>query len=101
MIIVSSYFLYNLWGLAGLGLALSLVGLGNTVILSIVNKFFYHIDITRRNWFIILCGTMLVAIVMLICMTDNLTLRLSAGIPLTLLTAISSLWSIRKDIRNE
>lgn len=101
MIIASVYFLYRIWGLAGIGMALSLVGITNTVILGMVNYYFYHIGITRNNWITIIIGSCLVTAIIIMCNIDNNALRFGAGIPLTLLTAAYSYKILKKGIKNE
>lgn len=101
MVIVSIYFLYSALGLAGIGLALSVVGILNTIILGIVNYHFYHIRISNTTWIAIILGSCLVAVVMALCNLDNVSIRLAAGIPLTLLTAAYSYRTLRNGIKNE
>ena len=101
LIIASTYALYPTFGLVGLGISLSFVGLANTIILSIVNRVFYKVSITKSNWILIAAGTVLVAIVMMLCQNDNLTIRLGVGIPLTLLTALYSYLTLKRGMINE
>jgi O-antigen/teichoic acid export membrane protein len=101
LIIASTYVLYPIFGLVGLGISLSFVGLTNTIILSIINLVFYKVSITRNNWMLIVAGTLLVAIVMMLCQNDNLAIRLGVGIPLTLITAIYSYITLKRGISNE
>lgn len=101
MVVVFVYFLYHKWGLPGIGGALSLVGITNTVILSIVNHRFYQITVARSNWTIIISGSVLVIATMIICNTDDIILRFGAGIPLTLLAGAYSYRTLRKGIKNE
>ena len=49
LVIASVHILYNIWGLAGIGIALSFVGVSNTILLSIVNYYFYGIRISNSN----------------------------------------------------
>lgn len=101
MIVASVYFLYKIWGLYGIGMALSLVGVANTIILGLVNFYFYHITLTKNNWITIIIGSLLVTAIILICSIDNNAVRFGAGIPLTLLTAAYSFKTLKKGIINE
>lgn len=101
LIVASVYFLYNIWGLPGIGMALSLVGLANTAILALVNYHFYHISISRRNWSTIAIGSCLVIAVILLCNAESMALRFGAGIPLTLLSAAYSYKTLKKGLKDE
>lgn len=101
LVITLVYTLYTAMGVNGIGMALSAVALANTVILAIVNKFFYNINISARNWLSITIGSCLVLTVMVLCLEENLAIRLGFGIPLTLLSAAYSYWTLRKGIRDE
>lgn len=101
LIVVSVYFLYNIWGLPGIGMALSLVGLANTAILGMVNYHFYNITISSRNWYTIVLGSCLVTTVILLCNIESTVIRMGLGIPLTLLTATYSYLTLRKGIKDE
>lgn len=101
LIVVAAYLLYNTWGVPGIGMALSLVGLANTAILGMVNYLFYNITISIRNWYTIATGSCLVVAVIILCNTGNSFLRMGVGIPLTLLTAIYSYITLRKGIKDE
>ncbi|MBR6698458.1 MAG: oligosaccharide flippase family protein [Bacteroidaceae bacterium] len=99
MVIGSAFLMYGRWGVAGMGMALSLVAVANTVVLGIVNHCFYHISISRKNWITIISGSCLVAVTMLLCSTDNMGLRFGAGIPMTLLTAAYSYATLKREIK--
>jgi O-antigen/teichoic acid export membrane protein len=101
LIISSVYALYNIWGLPGIGLALSLVGIANTFILSIINYCYYHIRITHSNLIMILIGSGLVTVIIILCNIDNIALRFGIGIPLTLLTTAYCYRTLKKGITNE
>lgn len=99
--IVASYYLYHHWGLYGIGLALSLVGISNTIILGIINHCYYHTTISPRNWTSIICTSAMVFVIMLLCQSSNPALRYGVGIALTLATAIYSYLTLSKGIKNE
>lgn len=101
LIIGCVYICYGQWGLSGIGLALSTVGVANTVVLALVNRLFYGISISRHNLLNIIGGTCLVLAVMALCLGQDTAVRLGTGIPLTLLAALYSYRIMRKDIRNE
>lgn len=101
ILITSTYYLYSLWGLEGIGIALSIVGVSNTVVLSIVNHFFYNISITRKNWFRIICTSLLVCFTMLLCLTCTDTLRYALGIPLIFIVATHTCHSLTKSVKKE
>lgn len=101
LVISGVYICYAQWGLTGIGMALSAAGLANTLILFTVNRAMYAIRISRANLVAIALGTGLVATVILLCTAYTAPVRLGAGIPLTLLSALYSYHNIRKDIRNE
>lgn len=101
LIIASVYILYNIWGLPGIGLALSFVGVSNTIILGIVNYCFYGIRISNANITMILLGSCMVAAIIILCNADDMALRLGLGIPLTLLVALYSFRTLKKGIKDE
>ena len=101
ILITSTYYLYSLWGLEGIGIALSTVGVSNTVVLSIVNRFFYNISITRKNWFHIISTSCLVCFTMLLCLTCTDILRYALGIPLILIVATHTYHSPTKSVKKE
>ena len=101
MVIGAAYLMYGLWGLPGMGMALSVVAVVNTVILGIVNKSFYHIRISCKNWTTIIIGSCLVLVIMILCSTDNMVLRYGAGIPITLMTAAYSYLTLKKGVKQE
>lgn len=101
LVIASVHILYNIWGLAGIGIALSFVGVSNTILLSIVNYYFYGIRISNSNIGMILAGSCMVTVIIMLCSTDNLLLRFGIGVPLTLLTAVYSLRILKNDITHE
>ena len=101
MVIGAAYLMYGLWGLPGMGMALSVVAVVNTVILGIVNKCFYHIRISCKNWITIIIGSCLVLVIMILCSTDNMVLRYGAGIPITLMTAAYSYLTLKKGVKQE
>jgi hypothetical protein len=101
MVIGAAYLMYSLWGLPGMGMALSVVAVVNTVILGIVNKYFYHIRISCNNWITIIIGSCLVLVIMILCCTDNMGLRYGTGIPITLLTAAYSYLTLKKGVKQE
>lgn len=101
LIIGGGYVCYSQWGLNGIGMALSIVGLINTLILCLVNRMTYHVRISHNNLMHIASGTVLVLIVMLLCIGQDAPVRFGIGIPLTLLSALYSYSIMRKDIRNE
>lgn len=101
MVMGTAYLMYGLWGLPGMGMALSTVAVINTVILGIVNNYFYHIRISRNNWMTIIVGSCLVVTIMILCCTDNMALRFGAGIPITLLTAAYSYVTLKRGIKEE
>ena len=99
--IIASYYLYHHWGLYGIGLALSLVGIINTIILGIINHYYYHTTISSRNWTSIICASGMIFVIMLLCQSHNTTLRYGIGIALTLATAIYSYHTLSRGIKNE
>lgn len=101
MVIGTAYLMYGLWGLPGMGMALSMVAVVNTVILGIVNNCFYHIRISRNNWMTIIVGSCLVVTIMILCCTDNMALRFGGGTPITLLTAAYSYVTLKRGIKKE
>ena len=101
LIITLAYTLYTSLGINGIGIALSSVALLNTLMLAIVNKFFYKICISGRNWLSITIGSCLVLAVIVLCFDENLAIRLGIGIPLTLVTTIYSYRTLRKGIKDE
>lgn len=101
LVIASVHILYNIWGLAGIGIALSFVGVSNTILLSIVNYYFYGIRISNSNIGMILAGSCMVTVIIMLCSTDNLLLRFGIGVPLTLLTTVYSLRILKNDITHE
>lgn len=101
LIIASVYILYNIWGLPGIGLALSFVGVSNTIILGIVNYCFYGIRVSNSNITMILLGSCMVAVIIILCNADDMALRLGLGIPLTLLVALYSFRTLKKGIKDE
>lgn len=101
LIITLAYTLYTSLGINGIGIALSSVALLNTLMLAIVNKFFYKICISGRNWLSITIGSCLVLAVIVLCLDENLAIRLGIGIPLTLVTTIYSYRTLRKGIKDE
>lgn len=101
LIIGGVYVCYSQWGLNGIGMALSIVGLFNTLILCLVNRMTYQVRISRNNLTHIALGTGLVLMVMLLCISHDAIVRFGVGIPLTLLSALYSYRIMRKDIRNE
>ena len=101
LIIGSVYVCYGQWGLNGIGIALSVVGIINTLILWLVNRLVYSVRISYANLTNIAFGTVLVLTIILLCIGHSAAVRLGAGIPLTMLSALYSYRTIRKDIRNE
>ncbi len=101
LIVGSMYLCYEQWGLNGIGIALSFVGLTNSLMLYIVNRIMYNVRITHKNLMNIAIGTLLVTTIILLCMTYDMPMRLGIGIPLTILAALYSYRIIRKDLRNE
>ena len=101
LVMGTAYLMYGLWGLPGMGMALSTVAVVNTVILGIVNNYFYHIRISRNNWMTIIVGSCLVVTIMILCCTDNMGLQFGAGIPITLLTAAYSYMTLKRGLKEE
>ena len=101
LVMGTAYLMYGLWGLPGMGMALSTVAVVNTVILGIVNNYFYHIRISRNNWMTIIVGSCLVVTIMALCCTDNMDLQFGAGIPITLLTAAYSYMTLKRGLKEE
>lgn len=101
MILTSAMLLYPLWGLTGMGIALSLTGVANTVILALINRFFYGIPLTRRNWLEITVGSLITIVVMLLCYEADTPWQLGLGIPIALLTGAYSFIVLRKGVANE
>lgn len=101
LIIGGVYVCYGRWGLNGIGMALSAVGMANMAILCLVNGLVYQIRLSRTNLANIALGTGLVLAIMVLCIWHETTTRLCIGLPLTLLSALYSYRAIRKDIRNE
>lgn len=101
LIITLVYTLYTSIGLNGIGMALSAVAIANSIMLALVNKFFYNISISASNWFNIVVGSCLVLAIMLLCFEGNLAIRLGIGIPLTLLSTAYSYRTLRKGIMDE
>ena len=101
MVVGTAYLMYGLWGLPGMGMALSVAAVANTVILGFVNKYFYHIRISCNNWVTIIIGSCLVFVIMILCCTDNMVLRYGAGIPITLLTAAYSYITLKRGVKQE
>ena len=99
--IVLVYTMYSSWGLNGIGIALSIVGIANNIILAIVNRYYYHIKISLNNWLNITIGSCLVLVVILLCMKDNLAIRFSIGIPLTLISALHSYRTLKKGLSKD
>lgn len=100
LIIGSVYTCYSQWGLNGIGMALSAVGLINTVILCLVNRAVYGIHISRTNTMNIALGTCLVLAIILLCTEHEAHICLGTGIPLTIMSVLYSYTTIKKDIRN-
>lgn len=101
LVIFSIYLFYNNYGLPGAGIALSIVGITNTIILYFVNKHFYKVSVTLPNIQSIIICTTLVGITIALCLQPNITLRFTLGIPLVIATSAYSLLSLRKDRNNE
>jgi hypothetical protein len=101
MVIGTAYLMYGVWGLPGMGMALSTVAIVNTIILGIVVKYFYHIRISHTNWLTIIVGSCLVTIIMILCCTDNMSLQFGVGIPITLLTGVYSYVTLKKGMKEE
>ncbi|MDE5561765.1 MAG: oligosaccharide flippase family protein [Bacteroidaceae bacterium] len=99
MTIAATFFLYDRLGMAGIGIALSMVGVANTAILAMVNRIFYNISISRRNWMTIAAGAGIVICIIVLCNQEDTALRFGAGIPLTLLAAAYSYLTLRKSIK--
>ncbi len=101
LIISAIYLCYEQWKLAGIGIALSAVGLANTMLLYFVIRAKYGIHIWGANVVRITLDSILVAAIILLCTIYDAPIRFGLGIPLTLLTAIYSYRTIRKDIRQD
>ena len=99
--IIFVYTMHSSWGLNGIGMALSIVGIANNIILAIVNRYFYHINISLNNWLNIIAGSCLVLAVILLCVQGNLVLRFGIGIPLTLISALHSYKILKKGLRKD
>jgi hypothetical protein len=95
------YAMYKSFGLNGIGMALSAVGIANTIILAIVNKYFYYINVSGKNWGNIIIDSCMVLAIIVLCMNNNLVLRLGIGIPLTILSAIYSYRTVSQGIKDE
>lgn len=101
LIISSVYLFYDIWGLSGIGFALSFVGVSNTILLGIVNYYYYGIRMSNSNMAMILIGSCIVTAIIILCNIDDMTLRLGIGIPFTLLTAVYCYRTLKKDIIDE
>lgn len=95
------YAMYKSFGLNGIGMALSAVGIANTIILAVINKYFYYINVSGKNWGNIIIGSCMVLAIIVLCMNNNLVLRLGIGIPLTILSAIYSYRTLSQGIKDE
>lgn len=101
ILIVSTYFLYDVFGLLGVGLAMSVVGVANTIILSVTNRVLFHVTLTHGNWMSIGLASILISVIMVLCHIGLSPLTLGIGVSLTLLTVIYSYGTLRREIRKE
>lgn len=99
ILVVAVYFLHRVSGLSGIGMALSIVGVANVVILSFVVRLVYNIHITWDNWISIIGASVMTLVVMYVCTKDYSFLTVVTGVVLTMMVAIYSYLTLRGELK--